>query len=199
MDKTEIARRQLGTALSLYLDDRDPVSVHLLACAGMEIAEHLSIKAGSQPFRIFGQEGNALSAAEYGDIRSLFANAFKHATKRKGVERDDTAILADFSDVENDDRLFIGWFDFANAGNPHPIESHVLLSWFIAMHPERLDTPYGLEFLREIDPFFSGITGLSRERQKAMLRKQIEKAKKNRRMMADPLVDPRPLRLGPIK
>ncbi len=29
MDKTEIARRQLGTALSVYMDDQDPVSVHV--------------------------------------------------------------------------------------------------------------------------------------------------------------------------
>ena len=199
MDKTEIARRQLGTALSLFLEDQDPVSVHVLACAGMEIADHLSLKAGAQPFRINGQEGNALTDVEYGNIRSEFANAFKHATRRKGVERDDSAILADFSDVNNDERLFIGWCDFASAGNPHPIESHVLISWFMGMHAHLLDTPHGRVILREIDPFFPGIRDLPRERQKTMLKKQIVQAKKNRKMMARPLIDPRPLRLGPIK
>jgi hypothetical protein len=30
--------------------DADPVSVHTLACAGCEIAEHLTRKAGAKPF-----------------------------------------------------------------------------------------------------------------------------------------------------
>jgi hypothetical protein len=35
LDKTQVARRHLGTALALFLDDRDPVPVHTLACAGL--------------------------------------------------------------------------------------------------------------------------------------------------------------------
>ena len=50
LDKIQIARRQLGTALALFIDDRDPVSVHTLACAGGEVAEHLTRKAGAEPF-----------------------------------------------------------------------------------------------------------------------------------------------------
>jgi hypothetical protein len=50
LDKTEIARRQLGTALAMFLEDSDPVSVHTLACAGCEIAEYLTRKAGEEPF-----------------------------------------------------------------------------------------------------------------------------------------------------
>ena len=50
LDKTQVARRHLGTALALFLDDLDPVSVHSLACAGCEVAEHLTRKAGAKPF-----------------------------------------------------------------------------------------------------------------------------------------------------
>lgn len=32
--KAAVARRQLGTALALFLDDSDPISVHCLACGG---------------------------------------------------------------------------------------------------------------------------------------------------------------------
>jgi hypothetical protein len=31
LDKLEVVRRQLGTALALFLNDHDPVSVHVLA------------------------------------------------------------------------------------------------------------------------------------------------------------------------
>lgn len=200
MDKAEIARRQLGTALSLYLDNDDPVSVHVLACAGMEIAEHLSVKAGGHPFKLFRQgETPALTDAEYGSIRGHFANAFKHAMQRKGGERDDTAILADFSDVQNDDRLFIGWFDFACAGNAHPIESHVFQAWYLAMHPSRLASAEGQELLRDLDTQFPGLSALSRIEQKAKLKQIIGRAKQSRPFSSDPRVDPRPLRLGPLE
>ena len=50
LNKIEIARRHLGTALALFLDDLDPVAVQTLACSGSEIAEHLSKVAGEEPF-----------------------------------------------------------------------------------------------------------------------------------------------------
>lgn len=199
MNKIEVARRQLGTALSLYLDDRDPVSTHVLACAGMEVADHLSFKAGAHPFKLFRQaETPTLTNKEYSELRGHFANAFKHAEKRPGIERDDRAIFADFSDLQNDDRLFIGWFDFACPGNAHPMESHVFQAWYLALHPSRLQSPHGLELLRDLSGVFPNLPELPRQKQKARLRKEIEKAKKNRRLMGDPLVDRRSLRLGPV-
>ena len=39
LNRHEVARRQLGTALHLFLDDQDPGAVHWLASAGIEIAE----------------------------------------------------------------------------------------------------------------------------------------------------------------
>lgn len=50
MDKTELARRQLGTALYLFLNDLDSISVHSLACGGGELSAHLTRKAGKEPF-----------------------------------------------------------------------------------------------------------------------------------------------------
>lgn len=35
--KIAVARAQLGTALSLYLSDKDPISVHSLAAAAAEL------------------------------------------------------------------------------------------------------------------------------------------------------------------
>ena len=50
LTKAKVARRQLGTALALFLEDRDPVSVHMLACAGGELADHLAHAKGATPF-----------------------------------------------------------------------------------------------------------------------------------------------------
>jgi hypothetical protein len=48
--KIEAARRQLGTALHLYLNDFDPVSVLLPRRGGCEVIEHFVSKAGGKPF-----------------------------------------------------------------------------------------------------------------------------------------------------
>jgi hypothetical protein len=50
INKTEDARRQLGTALQMFLHGEDPVSIHTLAMAGGAVAEHLARKAGAAPF-----------------------------------------------------------------------------------------------------------------------------------------------------
>ncbi len=50
LTKLDIARRHLGTALWLFLEDLDPVSVHTLAGAGSELAEHLARDVGRSPF-----------------------------------------------------------------------------------------------------------------------------------------------------
>ena len=95
LDKTEIARRQLGTALALFLQDCDPVSVHALACAGCEIAEHLTRKAGEEPFSTHALL--TFPDLDIGKIRRLknqYWNAFKHAQMRDGIEREDSELLA---------------------------------------------------------------------------------------------------------
>jgi hypothetical protein len=113
LDRIQIARRQLGTALSLFLDDADPVSVHTLACAGREISEHLTRKAGEEPF--IAHMMTTFPDLDTKEIRRLsnqYCNAFKHATSHKGVERSDEELLERFSDRVNDHTLFVGWHDY---------------------------------------------------------------------------------------
>src|SRR5580704_9603297 len=103
LDKTKVARRQLCTALALFLDDLDPVSVHTLACSGGEVAEHLTRKAGAEPF--VSHALATFSDLKPKDIRRLknqFWNSFKHATTHKGEERDDRKLLERFNDLQND-------------------------------------------------------------------------------------------------
>lgn len=198
MDKAQAARRQLGTALSLYLEDRDPVSVHTLACAGAELAESLSVAAGTTPFRFFrtNEKGREITDQEFTRLRNLFANAFKHYSGRNGKDRQDDALLQGFSDVDNDERLFIGWFDYGCGGYPNPAEAHVFQAWFLALHPSKLDSPDGLSLRAGLDRAFPNLTRLPRDRQKKRLREQIARMKRDREMMNDSRVDRRPLILG---
>ena len=46
MDKLDVARRQLGTALWLFLGDVEPLAVQALACGAGEILNELAAQAG---------------------------------------------------------------------------------------------------------------------------------------------------------
>jgi len=49
LSKLNVAKRQLETAIKLYFNDNDPVSIHTLACAAREILSDLNEKYNGNP------------------------------------------------------------------------------------------------------------------------------------------------------
>ena len=97
-----------------------------LACAGCEIAEYLTHKAGEEPFSTHVLA--TFPDLDIGKIRQLqnqYSNAFKHARTRGGIEREDSELLARFGDEVNDHTLFIGWRDYQQAVGTLPIEAQI--------------------------------------------------------------------------
>jgi hypothetical protein len=191
LDKIQVARRQLGTALALFLDDVDPVSVHTLACAGGEVAEHLTRKAGFQPF-----SSHALATFPGLEIRKLrrlqnqYWNAFKHATTRNGEERADHELLKRFSDNKNDHALLIGWYDYHLAVGAIPIEAQAFQVWYFVLYPQALNPEIDRS---QYESHFPTLRNHSRTEQKKGLRVAIEAARKDAAIMSDAKTDPRPL------
>lgn len=86
--KIEIARRQLGTALALYLQDQDPVSVHCLAGGGCELIEYFAEKTGAKPLTSHLKNVNpGIDIKEIRRLQRQYWYAFKHATYQNGKER----------------------------------------------------------------------------------------------------------------
>lgn len=192
-DKAEIARRQLGTALQLFIDDADPVSVHVLASGGMELAGGLAKKAGKPTFKAVAVETNlALTEAKYHELKNQWWNSFKHLSDRKGQERDDADLLAAFSDAANEHALLIGWLDLGTATGSMPIEAQVFQAWFFALHPESLGPDARIEGPKRI---FPSIILKRRVDQKGDLRRQIRKARRDRALMVNPMTERRNLLL----
>src|SRR5260370_534581 len=50
LTKLNVARHQLGTALDLFIRDRDPISVQCLACGGGELIEQIATLNNLRPF-----------------------------------------------------------------------------------------------------------------------------------------------------
>jgi hypothetical protein len=193
--KIESARRQLGTALDLYLRDLDPVSVHCVANGGCELIEFYAKKAGGQPFT-----SHVLKTWPDLDMPSLrrshrkYWTAFKHATHQHSKqERNDEKVLSDFTDEQNDEALLIGWYDYAQATNKMPVEAQLHQAWYIALHPEKLDLKHASKPYQQ---WFPNLRAKSRSRQKRMLNQAILRASKDKKIMSDLRTDPRPLILG---
>lgn len=191
MDKMEIARRQLGSALALFLDDLDPVAVHCLACGGGEVAETLTQRAGEEPFANHALEVVPdLTRKKLREVRNRYWNAFKHALNHDGMDRQDEETIASFDDEKNDHVLFVGWYDLALAAGKMPIEAQVFQAWYFAKFPEKLEEGSDLE------PFLTAFPDLnlfSRSDQKAKLRDKIVESRAMVEVMADERTDRRPL------
>jgi hypothetical protein len=191
MDKIEVVRRQLGTALHLFLIDADPVSVHTLASAACEVAEQLTALAGRQPF-----SSHALASIpemKIGELRNLqrkYYNAFKHMTDRVGLQRDDTTLLKEFRDEHNDAALFIGWYDYLAACENEPLEAQVFQAWFFALHPEKLAADVDAAPCLSV---FPNLKQVSRKEQKERLREVSKRYSGDSVIMNDPKTDRRPL------
>lgn len=191
MDKLEIARRQLGAALALFLDDLDPVSVHCLACGGGEVAERLTQRAGQEPFadHALGVVPD-LTPRSLREMRNRYWNAFKHAVDHGGMDRQDEETIANFNDEKNDHALFVGWYDLALAAGKMPIEAQAFQAWYFAKFPEKLSEGSDLTPFLEA---FPDLNSLSRMDQKARLREMIARSRDVVEVMEDERTDRQPL------
>jgi hypothetical protein len=192
--KIEAARRQLGTAMALYLQNQDPVSVHCLAGGGCELIEYYAQKPGAEPF--FSHIVKTYPSKGHNELKNLqrqFWNAFKHATHRYGDERDDDELLSRFIDEQNDALLYIGWYDYAQVTGKLPIEAQAHQAWYIALHPEKLSESYSSE---DYEQLFPNVCNQPRAKQKRMLVEAIEHARGTKDVMSHPATEKRSLILG---
>lgn len=77
----DAARRQLATAIELWVLDGDPVSIHTLASAAHQIVHDLNAKAGGEPFLF---DSPLIKAEHRKDVINRIKshpNFFKHADR----------------------------------------------------------------------------------------------------------------------
>lgn len=190
--KVEVARAQISSATYLFLRDRDPISIHVLACGACELLEGI------------GQEGDvevlsALVMKHYPDlkfpkvkrIRNQYWNAMKHFyEKNNKTVRNDTELLNDFSDVVNDTVIWQAWHDYQLITKRLPIEAQVLQLWYFAINENKLAEQVDRKPYRQA---FPGIGIADRIEQKRRLRRACEKYRKDSWVKRHPKTEPVPL------
>jgi hypothetical protein len=132
--KTEAARRQLETAVLLYFNDKDPVSIHTLTWAAHEIISRLNQKRGGAPLMLDGRMVKEEFKEEMRKRMRDAYNFFKHA------DRDPDRSI-DFNPETNDFCLWDaceGYEMLTGEKNPYLI---IYRGWFNYRYPDILNTP----------------------------------------------------------
>lgn len=139
--KLEAAKRQLETAVILYFNDKDSISIHTLAAAAHQVIADLNKKAGGKPLILEG----AIVKEEYKDeFRKMIREAknfFKHANS-------DQDKVLDFNPVTNDHYLLDaceGYQLLTGEKNPYFI---IYRGWFHYMYPNILPDPISAQIIK---------------------------------------------------
>ncbi|MEM5492402.1 hypothetical protein [Hoeflea sp. AS16] len=187
MARLRIARYQLGTALKLFIDDDDPISVQILTSAAREIAGYAASSAGKIPWSYYQKIANPnLDDLQMKKLMNEFANSFKHPLDYKKQERNSWETFVSFNDDTNAHHLFFAWFDYLVAAESAPPEAQVFQIWY----PLRMGNKNLLP-----NPFqeFENIDKLPLSEAKWILRRVCQKARQNIELMNDPKTDKIPL------
>ena len=190
ISKTEIARRQLGTALALFIQDADPVS-----------GEHAAFLARVAKKETFNSHALAtfpgLSLKELRKLRSKYCNVIKHPETQTGEELHTETLMKGFSDVTNEHQLFVAWYDYMLGVGELPVEAQVFQLWYFALHPHALAEHR--KGLATCVGKFENIRTITRPEQKQRLRDVVARSRDDSELMLDQKTDGRPLILGALE
>ena len=185
--KIDAARRQLITAIRLFFDGGDPVSVYSLASNAWEVIDVLATSAGIESFSKQARENLPAGRKLKDYVNQPCRNFFKHA------ERDpdpDSSVELDEANVAA--ILFLAVEDYMRLREGGPVEAQVFQAWFIAVFPEKVseDDPVAQSKLDSAKLAFPGIATATEAEQVEMGRRVLEDARQDAELAADPKTEP---------
>src|SRR6266702_6455095 len=131
--KIDAARRQLITAIRLFFDGGDPVSVYSLASNAWEVIDVLCTSAGVDSFSKQTRETLPSGHTLKYYINEPCRNFFKH--DEQDPNPDSSVVLREpnVSAI-----LFLAVEDYIRLRQAGPVEAQVFQLWFIAVFPEKV-------------------------------------------------------------
>jgi hypothetical protein len=134
--RIDAAKSQLATAIKLYFENFDPVSVHTLAKAAGEIIDRLCVLNGTPGMRSNMMDMIVPQKRDYvGDALNKAANFFKHASSKKP----DTTPF-EFSDEQNFFAILMA-VDGLRLLGMDLLEAKVFGAWVSVVEPSLLLNP----------------------------------------------------------
>lgn len=153
--KLDAARRQLQTAITLWFNDGDPVSVHTLAFAAYEIIHSVSLKRNpNRPDLLFDSDWiKPEHQKEANDLLRKPANFFKHA------DRDGDSVIS-FHPKQSEAFFLFSIRGIYLCGERSNTEEDAWMMWLQIQKPHLL-TDIGRERLEKSIPIDSLVTARS--------------------------------------
>ncbi|EOA06565.1 hypothetical protein HFRIS_002359 [Herbaspirillum frisingense GSF30] len=184
--KLDSARRQLVTAIRLFFDGGDFVSVYSLASNAWEVIDALCEKANVESFSKEARESLQAGHTLKYYINEPCRNFFKHANQDPDPG---SSVELSVSNVQA--LLFLAVEDYLRYRRGGPIEAQVFQAWFVAVFPEKIaDNPDAQSKLKHVGRAFPGITTLASVDQIKMGREVLEAAYKDEEVVGDPRTEP---------
>jgi hypothetical protein len=176
--KLEAAHRQLTTAIGMYLDDGDLVSIHSLASNARELYEkHCRAKGVDRMFEYVQSANPERNTKELWDILNGPRNFLKHPS----ADLDLSASL-ELDDAMNATVLFYAAHDCAmlcEARTPPEVEAYNL--WYLAAQFPKggggQDAARAEEIMKDIESAYPGLRAASLADQKRVGREMVKEAR----------------------
>ncbi|WP_413708058.1 hypothetical protein [Ralstonia sp. Ralssp110] len=185
--KIDAARRQLITAIRLFFDGGDPVSVYSLASNAWEVIDVLCTSAGVDSFSKQARESLPAGHTLKHYINEPCRNFFKHAQQDPNPSSSVELLDANVTAI-----LFLAVEDYIRLRQGGPVEAQVFQAWFIAVFPEKVteDDPVAQSKLESAALAFPGIATLAPSDQVKMGRRVLDAASKDAELAADTKTEP---------
>lgn len=164
VEKLDVAKRQLNTAVRAFFNGTDPIAVHTLVGAGANIASDLAEhRTSRKSWDNRCAQDNRLTKAEYFRIAREAQNFFKHAVYDPSGE-------LDFDQRDTETLLMMASLNLGELNQPgetHSIELSVFQLWYIARWSAiwKPDDRAMEPLLEDAGRMFPGFEELSRDEQ----------------------------------
>jgi len=183
-----VARSQLLTAIDIFFNDRDPVSVHVLASNAREMLESLCRLAAVEPIaELFLRDHPNKPKKDVYATLNLYRNCFNRVGKTWEERKSEQAILNQFDDGKNEYLLYVCVENYVRLRGSSPFPMQVFHAWFYALHLDLLGPVYPRQKFRDL---FPKISQMDRYQQKRAALGVIKHSFDDPQMLANPQTEP---------
>jgi hypothetical protein len=183
-----VARSQLLTAIDLFFNDRDPISVHALAGNAREILESLCRLAAVEPItELCLRDHPRKPKKDLYAALNLYRDCFKHVGKSWGERKDGQTILNQFDDSKNEYLLYVCVEDYLRLRGSSPFPMQVFHAWFCAVHVDLIGPACSRQKFVNL---FPDVLQMTRYQQKRAALGVIQRSCDDPQVLANPRTEP---------
>jgi hypothetical protein len=139
--KLDAARHQLQTAIELWIEDRDPVSVHTLAYAAYQIIHDLNRHAKGPTLLLDSEEVKPTRRQEFINAVKSAAVFFKHADDRSKGKKKGRNKITPSSSIDFNPAMVESFFAYSILGIEYLKQERfdhevTFMVWYSVQHPQ---------------------------------------------------------------